>query len=121
MFITAQNPLVNESVANLGISGVYTGTARQSNLGGSSYTSVAIFNNFNVQVISDQASAANVLQIQGSQDTAFTIPRVVAQSAVVASTPITLSVPVTYPFYRVVLTNGAVATTSLSIVSSFTL
>lgn len=118
MLIELPNQLYNESTSNLGISGVYTGTARQA--AQVSPTTTARFNNFNVQVITDQASAANGLQIQGSQD-GSTNWRLVAQSAVVASTPLTLTVPVTYPYYRVVLTNGGVAQTSLSLVSSFTL
>jgi len=119
MLIELGLPIFNESTSNLGISGIYTWTARQSSQ--VSPTTLSRYNNFNVQVITDQASAANGLVIQGSQDSAFTTPRVVAQSAVVASTPLTLTVPVTYPYYRVVLTNGGVAQTSLSLVSSFTL
>lgn len=121
MLISAQSSIFNESVTPLGISGVYTGGARSAcgSVTGSQNTS--LYNNFNVQVIADQASATNGLVIQGSQDSAFTTPRVVAQSAVVASTPLTLSVPVAYPFYRVVLTNGVVAQTAISLVSSFTL
>ena len=119
MLIELGNPIFNESTANLGISGVYTGTARQSSQ--VSPVTLARFNTFNVQVITDQASVANGLVIQGSQDLAFTTPRVVAQSSVVAVTPLTLSVPITYPYYRVVLTNGGVAQTSISLVSSFTL
>lgn len=118
MLIELWNPIFNESTTNLGISGVYTGSARQS--AQVSPTTSSRYNNFNVQVITDQASAANGLQIQWSQDGA-TNWRIVAQSAVVASTPLTLTVPVTYPYYRVVLTNGGVAQTSLSLVSSFTL
>jgi len=101
--IEIANPMYNESTSNLGVSGVYTGTARQSSQ--VSPVTFARYNNFNVQCIADQASAANGLQIQGSQD-GSTNWRVVAQQAVVASTPLTLSVPVTYPYYRVVLTNG---------------
>lgn len=119
MLIELGNPIFNESATPLGISGVYTGTARQSSQ--VAPVTLSRYNNFNVQVITDQASAANGLVIQGSQDSAFTTPRVVAQVAVVASTPITLSVPVAYPFYRVVLTNGVVAQTAISLVSSFTL
>jgi len=117
MLIELGNPIFNESTTILGISGVYTGAARQSSQ--VAPTSSSRYNNFNVQVITDQASAANGLVIQGSQDASTW--RVVAQSAIVASTPLTLSVPVTYPYYRVVLTNGGVAQTSISLVSSFTL
>ena len=121
MLISSQSSIFNESTTNLGISGVYTWPARAScgSVTGSQNTS--LYNNFNVQVITDQASLANGLVIQGSQDSAFTTPRVVTQSSVVATTPLTVTTPVTYPFYRVVLTNGAVAQTSLSLVSSFTL
>lgn len=120
MLISSQSSIFNESTTNLGISGVYTWPARSScgSVTGSQNTS--LYNNFNVQVITDQASLANGLVIQGSQD-GSTNWRVVTQSSVVANTPLTVTTPVTYPFYRVVLTNGAVAQTSLSLVSSFTL
>lgn len=118
MLIELGNPIFNESTSNLGISGVYTGAARQSSQVSPSTSSR--YNNFNVQVLANQASAANGLQIQGSQD-GSTSWQIVAQNAVVASTPLTLTVPVCYPYYRVVLTNGAVAQTALSLVSSFTI
>lgn len=122
MFLKAQNPLFVESVAPLGVSAVFTSPSiRQSNGWGTSSPSTAIYNNFNVQCTTDQASATNGLVIQGSQTLAFTTPVTVASTSVVASTPITLSVPVAFPYYRVVLTNGAVAQTTLSLVSSFTL
>lgn len=118
MLIELGNPIFNESTSALGSSAVYTGSARQS----SQVTPVisSRYNNFNVQVITDQASAANGLQIQWSQD-GSTNWRTIAQVAVVASTPITLSVPITFPYYRTVLTNGGTAQGSLSITSSFTL
>lgn len=62
MLIELGNPLFNESTSNLGISGVYTGTARQSSQ--VVPTTSSRYNNFNVQIITDQASAANGLQIQ---------------------------------------------------------
>lgn len=62
MLIELGNPIFNESTTNLGISGVYTGTARQA--AQVSPTTSSRYNNFNVQVITDQASAANGLVIQ---------------------------------------------------------
>lgn len=121
MLIEVGNVLNNETTANLGIAGVYTGSARQ--VAQNSTANNGIFargNNFNAHFISDQVSAANGAQIQGSQDWS-TNWRVVAQTALTASTPATLTAVITYPFYRVVLTNGGVATTALSITSSITL
>lgn len=120
MLMSSQSSLFNGSTTPLGISGVYTGGVRASCGSVTGAQNTSLYNNFNVQIITDQASAANGLVIQGSQD-GSTNWYVVAQNAVVASTPLTLSVPVTYPYYHVLLTNGGVAQTSLSIVSSFTL
>lgn len=58
--------MFNESTTPLGISGVYTGTARQA--GQVSPVVLSKYDFFNVQVITDQASVANGLVIQGSQD-----------------------------------------------------
>lgn len=107
-------PLYADSVANLGIWATFTGTARDSEQGG-----ISLYNNFNAHFISDQVSASNGARIEGSQD-GSTNWRVCGQTTLVASTPAILSVPITFPFYRVVLVNGGVATTALSITSSFT-
>lgn len=119
MFIRAQNPLFNGSTTPLGISGVFTGVARDAS--GGNQGGISIYSNFNVHFISDQASATNGVIIQGSQDAAFTTPRLVAQASLVANTPLLMTVPIIFPFYRTVLTNGAAAQTSLSATSSFTL
>lgn len=115
-----------ETVTPLGISATFTGTTRdaRSNIipGALSATPgiqwQTIYSTFNVSLIADQASAANGVVIQGSYD--GTTWRNVALSALVLSVPLILSVPVTYPLYRVVVTNGAVAQTAVTISSSFT-
>lgn len=113
--------IFNETTTNLGIGATFTGVARQfAQLTSNVNWVFADMNNFNVHFISDQVSAANWAQIQWSQD-GSTNWKIVAQTALTASTPVMLSVPITFPFYRVVLINGGVATTSLSITSSGTL
>lgn len=57
MLIELGNPIFNESTSILGIAGVYTGSARQA--AQVVPTTSSRYNNFNVQVITDQASAAN--------------------------------------------------------------
>lgn len=108
-------PLYNDSTTNLAIGATFTGVARDSEQNG-----ISLYNNFNAHFISDQASATNGARIEWSQD-GSTNWRICGQTTLVASTPAILSVPVTFPFYRVILVNnGTTATTSLSITSSFT-
>jgi hypothetical protein len=75
----------------------------------------------NVMCLTDQASAANGLQLQISVDGGTTW-RMVAQTSVVANTAATLSFVMTYAGaqYRVVLTNGATLQTFLILGASLT-
>lgn len=65
----------------------------------------------NLQVLGDQASAANGVKILGSLDgvTFFTV----AQAALVASTLLTFSIKAVFPYYQIQITNGATPQTTL--------
>lgn len=71
-----------------------------------------------VHLISDQASATNGAKLQGSQD--GTNWYVVAEATLAAATPTILQAPLLYPHFRVALTNGATAQTSLSVAAALT-
>lgn len=107
-------PTFADSTANLAGAATFTGTARGAISGGTS-----LYNNFNDHFISDQISASNGARIEWSLD-GSTNWRICGQTTLAVSTPAILSVPVTFPFYRVILVNGATITTALSITSSFT-
>jgi hypothetical protein len=119
-------PAYLETIAPLGISAVFTGAARDSRFNPIPNTLAAtagvvwqtLYSTFNVSLLADQASAANGVVIQGSYN--GTTWNNVALSALVLSVPLILSVPVTYPLYRVVVTNGIVAQTAVTIATSFT-
>jgi hypothetical protein len=98
---------VNSTSANLGISGVFTGTSEDL----TQYASV------NVYVFSSHVSATDGLSIQFSSDgsnwdvaNTYTIP---------ATTGKSFNIQVAAQFYRLVYTNGGTGTTSLRIQSVF--
>lgn len=70
---------------------------------------------FTAMVLADQTGTAT---IQRSADGATWVDA--ASSAIVASAPLTLQIPVTARYHRVVIENGATAQTALSVTSSYT-
>lgn len=119
-------PSYLETATPLGSSAVFTSTARDARFNAipntlSTTSGIAwqtAYSTFNVSLLADQASITNGVVIQGSYN--GTAWNSVAVSALALSVPLILSVPVTYPLYRVVLTNGIVAQGSVTVASSFT-
>lgn len=99
--------IVNSTVANLGISAVFTGTSEN----------VSQYAEIKILVSSDQSSATNGLSIQQSSN--GTNWDIVDTFSVTANVAQTIGVGVDGSFYRIVYTNGAVATTSLRIQSIY--
>jgi hypothetical protein len=117
--------IYTETTTNLGNGGAYTGAARDTKATLSSTSSTAVkaksqegaeFKTIVVTAIADQASAANGLKLQVSNDnsTWYTV----AQSALVANTPNQLTAPLVARYYRVTLTNGATPQTSVFVASA---
>jgi len=100
-----------ETATPLGASGTYTGVTRPVN---DTPDKVEVFAEF----LADQASANNGAQLQGSDD--GTNWFVIAQGTLTASVPLALSAVLLYANYRVVLTNGGTAQTSLQVKSGVT-
>jgi len=92
--------------ANLGIGAVYTSQVMDM-----SVTNLAV-GTLTAQVLGDQASAANGVKILASKDnvTFFTI----AQAALVANTLLTLTAAIVFRYYKVQITNGGTAQTTLT-------
>lgn len=101
----------NDTVTNLASSATFTGTARDQ-------TANPTFAYFNATVYSSHASAADGFRIESSNDNTTWIRE--AMTTLVAATPVTLSVPVTTRYYRVVLVNSGTTTTTLRINTSLT-
>lgn len=109
----ADNVFFNESVANLAISGVFTGTSRDVGVAAGSQHRYAAFNAF---ALADQAGT---LRIECSNDN-VNWRRMSADVAVAANTPVILTVPVMTRYHRVVYTNGGVAQTLFICNASYT-
>lgn len=93
-------------------SATYTGATRDVGVAASTAHPYAYFNGF---FFADQAGTAT---LECSNDnSAWTT---CAASALVAATPLTLSVPVMFRYHRTKLVNGAAAQTALVVNSSFT-
>lgn len=104
--------LYQESITPLGISATLTGTSRYIT-GTATSTGKASINAF---VFTDQAGT---FRIEGSMDGA-TFRKATADTAIVANTPLILSIPFLFVYYRVVIVNGAAAQTALLCTSSVT-
>lgn len=103
------NPTITaESVTNLGVSGVFTGAAKDAG------TPACAFSDFVVNAYADQAGS---FVIQKSTDNVTWRPASPVIS-VLAGVPIEASVTVTTRYSRVVYTNGAVAQTAFMLTSS---
>lgn len=119
-------PAYLETTTALGANGVFTGSARDARFNPIPNTLAATaglvwqtpYSAFNVSLLADQASATSGVVVQGSYNGTTWNP--VAVSALVLSVPLMLSIPITFPLYRVVLTNGVVAQGSVTIATSFT-
>lgn len=98
--------LSQETTTNLGIAWTFT-TGKVLDNRCWAATGYGTYNNVSYTFIADQVSAANGATILGSIDgiTYYTV----AFWAVVANTPLTLSVPATVLFYKPGYTNGGVA------------
>lgn len=96
----------------LGSSATYTGTARDVGVAASTAQPYAYFNAF---FLADQAGTATI-ECSNDNTTWYTC----ATSALTASTPLILTVPVMFRYLRAKLVNGASAQGSLVINNSFT-
>lgn len=96
----------------LGSSATYTGTARDVGVAASTAQPYAYFNSF---FLADQAGTASI-ECSNDNSTWYGC----ASSALTASTPLTLTLPVMFRYYRAKLVNGASAQGSLVVNSSFT-
>lgn len=113
--VQQSNVFFAESTTNLGSSATYTGPARDAGAPAGSNCRYAAFNAFAT------AGVAGTLRVDMSAD-GTTWYRAAADAAVAANAAVTLSVPVTQRFYRVVFVNGAGAQTGTLFMatSSFT-
>jgi hypothetical protein len=105
----------NDSVANLGIAGVFTGStvdlaSYSDPLKGFYYTKFSAFS------FSAQVSGTNGFVIETSNDNITW--RVAAQVTTTAATPAILEVPLTTRYFRVKYTNGGVAQASFMLNSA---
>jgi len=101
-----------ETDAPLAASATFNGTPRD--VGAASPGPVP-YAYFTAMVLADQTGTAT---IQRSADGATWVDA--ASSAIVANAPLTLQIPVTARYHRVVVVNGATAQTALSVTSSYT-
>lgn len=100
-----------ETSTPLGSGGVFTGSSRDVGA-----TSTSGFAMFNAMVLTDQTGT---MQIQLSTDNTTWFAGTVA-TAIVANTPLYLSVPVVTRYMRVLVTNGATAQGTLRVNASIT-
>jgi hypothetical protein len=113
--VQQSNVFFAETTTNLGASAAYTGPARSAGADAGENCRYSAFNAFAT------AGVAGTLRVEMSAN-GTTWYRAAADAAVAANAAVTLSVPVTQRFYRVVYTNGAGAQTGTLFMatSSFT-
>ncbi len=100
---------IPQTTTALGANGVFTGAEIK-------VSNDASATQLDVSFYADQASATNGAVIEGSNDGTTWYP--LAQGSLVAATPLQLTAPLTYPYLRVVLTNGATAQGTLAIAAA---
>lgn len=113
--VQQDNVFFAETTANLGASSTYTGPARDVGDVANTRVGYAAFNAFAT------AGVAGTMRVDMSAD-GTTWYRATADAAVAANAAVTLSIPVTQRFYRVVYVNGGAAQTGtlFMVTSSFT-
>lgn len=111
-WIFAANLVFNETTTNLAANAVFTGTSQTTAVADGT---ASPWTTFNVMVVTNQIGS---ITIQGSTDGVTWVPQV-TEATISVPTAQLLSTPVFFEFQRVVYTNGATATTSLVIKTSY--